>query len=430
MKLKYVLWIIGVISVLIWAKYGRFYGKSFRDFVALKLSYDTNNEALNSRYRTNKYHEGNVTKIEIQSSLYRIVIEKKKNNDWKMMEPFTWPVNPFSVQKFFQILRQNIDIPVGNIITFHRKGGSKQTIYSNHISPNTISKENEPIYSNTAFWCLQKICPMDPKKITHLNLTLHETYQNFFFSKKESTWHFEKPIRVMANTNSLQNFLEWVTHLEVLPLGETEFRTQFESQNTITYPDNFRKPYLTMTLIDEHQKSFRMTWGYSKDKISSEVHYYAWLDNHPALFQIPWNELLDHPLQSLCNQSVFPKIQSISVANKSQKLFLVCDESGKWNALKFSESPQSFQSLNDFDIKSLLFLFSLAKPVNVIDSSVISPETSEANLCLEINGTVKFELLRIGDTAYVLSGDKHYAIIIDLNLFQKLFESIQEILEM
>ncbi|MDR1434813.1 MAG: hypothetical protein LBI77_00190 [Puniceicoccales bacterium] len=379
-----------------------------------------------SAQEESKYTERNVFRIEILSKASHIVLGKDKNNNWKMIEPFSWPVNGFAVEEFFQILRQNPTTSQFSIIKLSKIG--QRIIIPNPPSTSTdsLSKKHldKIIDSGLLFWCQQKICPLNLDEIVRLELKFHETEQQFSLSKKNSIWKFEQPIKIEADTPSIQKIMEWITNLEVLPLTEDEFLFNFFPHRDKDIPNSFvREPYLTITWIDNHRKKFSIICGHFRENNSTKALHYAWLEGHPALFPIPWDEDLDHPLQSLCMQSLFLEIKSITFSFGQQKLFLSCNESGEWSVLKFF--GETLQSLENFDVKSLLLFLSLVKPLDVIPRSMISDTTPREKFFLEINGTLKFEALMEENTAYLLPMDKNYAIIINGDLLQKLFKILR-----
>jgi hypothetical protein len=307
-----------------------------------------------------------------------------------------------------------------------KKGHRKIIQNSSHTFADSLSNKHLDgiVNSGLLFWCQQKICPLNADEIVRLEFKFHETEQQFSLSRKHSIWKFEQPIEIEADGPSIQKIMEWIANLEVLPLGEDEFRTKFfPNQGGGTFLSFEREPYLTLTWIDNHQKKFTIICGRFRENNSPKVLHYAWLEGHSALFPIPWDEGLDHPLQSLCVRSLFLGIESITFSFEGKKLFLSCNESGEWSVLKFSEG--TLQSLENFDVKSLLLFLSLVKPLDVMPRSAIADTSSKEKLSLEINGSLKFEAFMEENISYLLPMDKNYAISINGDLFQKLFKILQ-----
>jgi hypothetical protein len=390
------------------------------------------------------YSEHNVFKVEIQWPEGSILLKKEKK--WKMIQPFPWPVNPFAVQEFFQILERNPTIPPGMNITLSKKNGQKMMAYSPNSSKDTTEVSvRHPLEmimkQNIHFWCQQKLCPLNPHEINSLSLTFHEKEQKFLLVKRDDLWSFTHPFGIEANAFAVQEILDWIGNLEVVPDVGSKFFQNIPRQGKDTdeslsskgepSPLNSeslsKKPYLTITLTDNRHQYFTMICNYLIENQRKKPRYYAWLNNHDALFWIPLIEALDRPFQSLCSQFFFPEIKSAIFSYKQQKLFLSCNESGEWSAFNFSKLSQSLQPLEHFDIQTMLLYLSLMKPLDIIARSKIPDTISGEKFLLEINGALKFEFFNEENIAYLLPIDKNYAVMIAGHLFKKIFEVIKEI---
>jgi hypothetical protein len=137
-------------------------------------------------------------------------------------------------------------------------------------------------------------------------------------------------------------------------------------------------------------------------------------------------------LRSLSTQSLFPKVQSITLSRGKQKLFLSCNESGEWSKLKFSQESQTLRSLKKFDTAALLALLDSVRPLDVIPRAQMGNPMARETLSLEINGISRFEIMGIGllDTgasAYLLPQEKHYGVVVSGDFLEKLLAIMEEI---
>jgi hypothetical protein len=417
-KLRHTGFLVGVVLILIYIDCYFLREKNFPD------------ATVKQRNALEEYGEHNVFKIEIQSKNAYMVIEKNGNNNWKMAEPFAWPVNPFAVRKFFQILKQNPDLSAGYTLKLSKKGQTKTLIGAGTmVDPSAEECLAGIMNLGTSFWCQRSICPFKSSEIIRCTLVFHGQDREFLFSKSNATWNFERPIEIEADESTVQKFLEWMIHLEIFPQTKDMAMENMAKNKKDGDPENFfQNPYVTIALVDGRQRKFTMICGeyYRRDE-GAKIVRYAWLEDCSAVFEIPWSGEWDHPLQALCTQSLFPKVQSVTFAHDQKKLFLSRNEAGDWNILKFSNEFPLLQSLENFDIRSLLLLFSLAQPLDVVTKAVISNVAAAERLFLEVNGMLKFEAFFSEDMAYLVPMHKNYAIRIDADLLQKLFKIIRNV---
>jgi hypothetical protein len=385
-----------------------------------------------------KYGEHNVFRIEIRGKNVALAIEKRGNNTWEMVEPFRWPVNPFAVRKFFQILEQNPRISPEYVLKLSKKNQTK-TLGGAACGIDPLAKEclgteeclDKIVALGSQFWCQRSICPLKSSEIASFSLTFPGKNREFLLSKKNAAWYFERPIEIEADASAVQKILDWIANLDVSPQTKNEAMENIlkNEKKCIDISENFSKePYVTIALADGRQGRFSVSCSeYFREDKGAKIVRYAWLGNYGALFEMPWNGEWDRPLQALCAQSLFPEVQSVAFFHAQKKLFLSRKESGEWNALKFSDESPLLQSLEHFDTPALLLLFSLLQPVDAVSKAEIIDAVSEEKLLLEVNGALKFEAFFSGNAAYLLPIHKNYAIRIDGDLLQKLLKIMRDI---
>jgi hypothetical protein len=380
------------------------------------------------------YGEHNVCSIEIRSKNGNIMLEKKRKNNWQMIQPFSWPVNLFAVQRFFQILGEDPDFSSGDRIILHLRDSTEKVFEGNPEGKATPSLQNldEMLREGIGFWCQRKIFPFNADTIESLSFTFHEPKQYFSLTRNNGHWNFSQPMEIGADEPSLHEFLQWMTSLEVFPMEEDYFFAQFLGEEKgVAFADHtfHRLPHLTLTVVDEQQRKRNVTYGRFRKKGSGKTVFYGWLNDGGALFPVPWNEVLDHPLRFLSTRSLFPEIKSLTIAHGEQKLFLSCNESGEWSSFQFSQKSQNLRSLENFDVPALLSFFSAVKPLDVIPVGEISDPMPREKISLEINGTSRFEVLEMEEEIYLIPAKKHYAIVIARDFFEKLSSIMRGIWE-
>ncbi|MDR0418281.1 MAG: DUF4340 domain-containing protein [Puniceicoccales bacterium] len=376
------------------------------------------------------YRERSIQKISITFKQKTIVIEKKPHHTWYLTQPFHWPANPFALGKFFQILAFEKELPPKAEIVLEKPDGTEVTFRSNEKKSNIFCETGllKILKQGIAFWCEQRLCLQKLSEIDQIDMILHRTQQKFSLIKNGSRWEFLSPIAIEADGDAVQKFLEYVVSMEVSPfigknsLKDSSDRINFES--TMAEKKNFE---ITMTIGDIRRQQLCV---YLKKKVFDAVSqrdvYLGCLGDGKAYFFIPPNEVFDHPLQSLCHRSLFPEIHSVALSYRGEKLFLSCDEAGKWNAFKLSEKETVLRLLENFDEKAILLYLLLIRPLDVIEKSTLGSEWDGEKLVLEINETLKFELGIMKNETYLISDDKHYAVKIDRNLMPKLVEFLEK----
>ncbi|MDR1303515.1 MAG: hypothetical protein LBJ81_02745 [Puniceicoccales bacterium] len=389
-----------------------------------------------------KYGEHSVFRIEIRGEKVALAIEKNGNNTWEMVEPFAWPVNPFAVRKFFQILGQNPRMSPKYTLKLSKKNQTK-TFGGTIRGLNSLAEEcsgteedlDEIIALGPQFWCQRSICPLKSNEIATFSLTFPGKNREFLLAKKNATWYFERPIEIEADASAVQKILEWIANFDVSPQTKAEAMENLSKngeknkKKCIDISENFfKKPHVTIALVDERKRRFSVSCSeYFREDKGAKIVRYAWLEGHGALFEVPWNGEWDRPLQALCAQSLFPEVQSVTFSLAQKKLFLSRNESGEWNVLKFSDESPLFQALEHFDTPALLLLFSLLQPLDAVSKTEMADAVSAEKLFLEVNGALKFEAFFSGNAAYLLPAHKNYAIRIDEDILQKFLKIMRNV---
>jgi hypothetical protein len=374
--------------------------------------------------------ERNIRKIFIKFKQKTIVVEKKSHRNWQLTRPFHWPVNFFALEKFFQTLAFEKEIPPGTEIILEKNDGTAVNLKAN-------GKKNGLFYETAlskilkqwmAFWCERRLCLQKLSEINQIDLVFHRTQQKFSLQKKGDRWEFLNPIAIEADNGEVQKFLEHITAWEVVPFGSENLRKNSKNgaslNDAIAEAKNFE---MTVTIGDIRQ---RQSCIHLKKKIFDTVSkrdvHLGCLSDGGAHFFVPLNDVFDHPLQSLCHQSLFPEIHSVALSYHGEKLFLSRNEAGEWNAFKLLEKETTLRLLENFDEKIVLLYLSLIRPLDVVEKPALGMEWDGEKLILEINETLKFELGIIKNEVYLVYADKNYAIKIDHDLMPKLIEILEK----
>ncbi|MDR1906894.1 MAG: DUF4340 domain-containing protein [Puniceicoccales bacterium] len=376
------------------------------------------------------YNERNIRKISIKFKRETIVIEKRPHHIWQLTQPFNWPVNPFALEKFFKTLAFEKEIPSKAKIELEKSDGTVVTLKANEKESNFFQGEvlSKILEQGVAFWYEQRLYLQKPSEIGQIDFIFHRTQQKFSLVKKKNRWEFLSPIAIEADAGEVQNFLEHIITWEVSPFKDKSLQKdrngRANSESTVSTLKNFE---ITMTLCDIRQR--RLSIHLKKkvfDTISQKDVYLACLDGGEAYFFVPLNEVFEHPLQSLCHQSLFPEIHSVALSYRGKKLFLSCNEAGKWSTFKLLEKETALQLLENFDEKIVLLCLSLIRPLNVLEKSTLNEAKDGEKLILEINETLKFELRIVKNEVYLVPSGKNYAIKIENNSMPKLIEILEK----
>ncbi|MDR3317280.1 MAG: hypothetical protein LBS71_00540 [Puniceicoccales bacterium] len=369
--------------------------------------------------QTESYKENNIQKIFIKRNGEMIILEKDICRTWQLTQPFHWPVNPFAIKKFFQALILEKTLPSDVTITLEKNNQTKITLKNTGEEDENFRETtlSQFLKQGIAFWCTRKVCPLKSLEISQIDFMFHMTQQKFSLIKKENRWEFFVPFAVEADSINMQKFLEYIVNLETIPVRNDDLQSESERI----------KCEITLTLRDDQQRSFNLNLKKKIfDSIAQSNVYLAEIPNNNAHFFVPLNEILEHPWQSLCNQSLFSEIHSVSLDYQQKKLFLSRNESNQWGVFKFSNSSASLQLLEKFDEKSLLLYLSLMRPLDVVEKSTLNLEWMDDKLILEVNKILKFEIKLSKDATYLFPMDKNYAIKIEDNLMKKLIEILEK----
>ncbi|MDR1366694.1 MAG: DUF4340 domain-containing protein [Puniceicoccales bacterium] len=376
------------------------------------------------------YGERNIQKISIKFKQKTIIIEKKPHHTWYLTQPFHWPANPFALGKFFRILAFEKELPPKVEIVLEKSDGTEVTLRASERGSNVFRETGllKILKQGIVFWCEQRLCLQKLSEIDQVDIILHRTQQKFSLVKNGNRWEFLSPIAIEADDDAVQKFLEYVISREVSPFigknSQKDSNGHVDFESMVAEKKNFE---ITMTISDIRRQRLCV---YLKKKVFDSVSqrdvYLGCLRDGEAYFFVSPNEVFDHPLQSLCHRSLFPEIHSVALSYRGEKLFLSCDEAGKWNAFKLSEKETVLRLLENFDEKAVLLYLSLIRPLNVSEKSTLGSEWDGEKLILEINETLKFELGIMKNETYLVPDDKHYAIKIDHNLMPKLIEFLEK----
>jgi hypothetical protein len=352
----------------------------------------------------------------------RIEIEKKDHNGWQLTEHFHWAVNPFAVKEFFQALSEEKVLPEHTVIILERKDGT-QMVFSDtgdddHFCETTLMRI---LKQGLNFWCERSVCSLKLWEICQFDLIFHQTQQKFSLVKKGNCWEFLSPVAIEADDVEVEKFLERIIAWEVFPfrdknLRKDSYKTPGEGNTEIT---------ITVCDIRQQQLSIHLKKRVF-DSVSKRDVYLGCLSGSEAYFFVSLDDVLDHPLQSLCCRSLFPEIHSVALRYRGEKLFLSRNEAGKWNAFKLQEKETVLQLLESFNEKIILLHLSLICPLDIREKSTLNAEWDDEKLILEINETLKFELGMINDEAYLVPADKNYALRIENSSVQKLIEILEK----
>jgi hypothetical protein len=366
--------------------------------------------------------EQKIRKIYIIFQDERIEVEKKDHNGWQLTEHFHWAVNPFAVKEFFQAFSEEKVLPEHTVIILERKDGT-QMVFSDteeddHFCETALMRI---LKQGVRFWCERSICPLKLWEICQFDLIFHQARQKFSFVKKGNRWEFLSPIAIEADDTEVEKFLGRIIAWEVFPFRDKNLRR--DSSKTTEE----RNPEITMTICDVRQQQLSIHLKKRVfDAVSKRDVYLGYLSGSEAYFFVPLDDVLDHPLQSLCCRSLFPDIHSVALRYRGEKLFLSRNEAGKWNAFKLQEKETVLQLLENFDEKVILLHLSLICPLDVREKSMLDAEWDGEKLILEINETLKFELGIINGEAYLIPADKNHALRIENSSVQKLIEILEK----
>jgi hypothetical protein len=374
--------------------------------------------------------ERNVRKIFIRFKQEAIAIEKKSHRTWQLTQPFHWPVNLFALEKFFKTLAFEKAIPSKAEIILEKSDGTTLTLRAKERDGGLFFETalSKILKQGVAFWCERRLFLQKPSEINQIDLIFHQTQQKFSLQRKGERWEFLNPIAIEADNEVVQKFLEHITAWEVAPFRDKNLpknnKNSGDSKDAIVELKNFE---MTVIIGDVRQRQLRIHLKRKVfDTVSQRDVYLGCLSDGEAYFFAPLNDTFDHPLQSLCHQSLFPEIHSVALSYRGRKLFLSRNEAGEWNAFKLLERETALHLLENFDEKVVLLYLSLIRPLDVMEKSALGMEWDSEKLILEINETLKFELGVVKNEAYLVPVDKNYALKIENNPMAKLIEILEK----